>query len=105
MDLYWSREDSGLGVWQYVVLLSVYPLRSYIKCGVKDVIGTIRCLTAEDPLKTRQYYKPSAVMRLYANCLLCEYAECFVRLGKASRIPVPVLGSAGETTCCGVVAQ
>ena len=100
--------NSGLGIWQYVVLLSVYPLRSYIKCGVEDVVRTIRCLTAEDPLKAHQYNKSSAVMWLYADCLLCEYAECFVRLEKASRIPVPVLGNAGETTCYGgygVVAQ
>ena len=93
MGLCWSHKDSGLGIWRYVVPLSLCPLRSYIKGGVEDVIGTIRCLTAEDPLKTRQCYKSSAVMWLYANCLLCAYAECFVRLGKA------------ETTCYGVAAQ
>lgn len=39
-----------LGIWQYIVFLSVYPLRSCIKCGVDDVIGTILCFIAEDPL-------------------------------------------------------
>ena len=68
-------------------------------------MGTILFLTAEDAWKTHQDYKSSAVVWWYASCLFCNYEECFVRLGKAVRIPVPLVGNAGETTCSGVVAQ